>query len=119
MYSGLIAEANVFYENIAPKTATADEKLVQRRALAGLLWTKQSYIFDVARWPVHVFRGVWRAFLTFVIPVAVMTTFPAMALLGRLDTRTALGTIGGALLLLVISRLVWRAAIRSYTSASS
>ncbi|MDQ3335368.1 MAG: glucosidase [Myxococcota bacterium] len=44
------AEADVFYEDIAPKTASADEKLVQRRALAGLLWTKQSYLFDVARW---------------------------------------------------------------------
>jgi len=44
------AEADEFYEELAPKGATADEKLVQRRALAGLLWTKQSYLFDVARW---------------------------------------------------------------------
>jgi ABC-2 type transport system permease protein len=76
-------------------------------------------IFDVARWPVQVFRGVWRAVFTFVIPVAVMTTFPAMALLGQLDAETALATIGGALALLVVSRLVWRLAIRNYTSASS
>lgn len=76
-------------------------------------------IFDVARWPVQVFRGAWRLVFTFVIPVAVMTTFPAMALLGKLDVQTALGTIGGALGLLVLSRLIWRAAIRSYTSASS
>ncbi|MBS1120961.1 MAG: hypothetical protein H6Q90_3189 [Deltaproteobacteria bacterium] len=76
-------------------------------------------IFDTARWPVQVFRGAWRFVFTFVIPVAVMTTYPAMALLGRLDASTALASIGGALALLVISRLVWRAAIRSYTSASS
>ncbi|HLL24934.1 MAG TPA: glucosidase, partial [Kofleriaceae bacterium] len=44
------AEADVFYDELAPAGATADEKLVQRRALAGLLWTKQSYLFDVARW---------------------------------------------------------------------
>ncbi|MBK9030890.1 MAG: glucosidase [Myxococcales bacterium] len=44
------AEADVFYDRLAPPTATADERLVQRRALAGLLWTKQSYLFDVARW---------------------------------------------------------------------
>jgi hypothetical protein len=44
------AEADVFYANIAPPKASADEKHVQRRALAGLLWTKQSYIFDVGRW---------------------------------------------------------------------
>ena len=76
-------------------------------------------IFDTARWPVSVFRGVWRLVFTFVIPVAVMTTFPAMALLGRLDAKTALATIAGALAMLAISRLVWRAAIRNYTSASS
>jgi ABC-2 type transport system permease protein len=76
-------------------------------------------IFDTARWPVQVFRGAWRVVFTFVIPVAVMTTYPAMALLGRLDATTALATIGGALALFVVSRLVWRAAIRSYTSASS
>jgi hypothetical protein len=44
------AEADAYFEDLAPKTATADEKLVQRRAIAGLLWTKQSYLFDVARW---------------------------------------------------------------------
>ncbi len=76
-------------------------------------------IFDIGRWPVQVFRGLWRFVFTFVIPVAVMTTFPAMALLGRLDASTALATIGGSLGLVVLSRLVWRSAIRSYTSASS
>lgn len=78
-----------------------------------------SSIFDVARWPVHVFRGAWRFVFKFVIPVAVMTTYPAQALLGGLDAGTALATIGGALALVVVSRLVWRLAIRNYTSASS
>ena len=36
-------------------------------------------IFDTARWPVQVFPGLWRAVFTFVVPIAVMTTFPAMA----------------------------------------
>lgn len=44
------AEADAFYASIAPSTASADEMLVQRRALAGLLWSKQSYLFDVAKW---------------------------------------------------------------------
>jgi ABC-2 type transport system permease protein len=76
-------------------------------------------IFDTARWPVQVFPVAWRFVFTFVIPVAVMTTYPAMALLGQLDAARALATVGGALVLLVVSRLVWRTAIRSYTSASS
>lgn len=78
-----------------------------------------SSIFDIARWPVQLFPRAWQIVFTFVIPVAVMTTFPAMALLGKLDARRALATLGGALLLVVASRVVWRTAIRNYTSASS
>ena len=44
------AEADEFYEAIHPPKATTDEKLVQRQALAGMLWTKQIYLFDVERW---------------------------------------------------------------------
>lgn len=76
-------------------------------------------VFDTARWPIHVFPGVWRFVFTFVIPVAVMTTFPAMALLGTLDAQTMAATVAGAVVMLALSRLVWRTAIRNYTSASS
>jgi ABC-2 type transport system permease protein len=76
-------------------------------------------VFDTARWPVHVFRGAWRFVFTFVLPLAVMTTYPAMAILGRLDLATALACLGGCLLLLAVSRAIWQIAIRSYTSASS
>jgi ABC-2 type transport system permease protein len=78
-----------------------------------------SAVFDAARWPIQVFRGVWRFIFTLVIPLALMTTYPAMAMLGRLEARTALAALGGALLFAAVSRLFWRAAIRSYTSASS
>lgn len=76
-------------------------------------------VFDAARWPVQVFRGVWRFLFTFVIPLALMTTFPAMAILGSLGGSTALFCIGGAALFAAIARLMWRAALASYTSASS
>jgi ABC-2 type transport system permease protein len=76
-------------------------------------------IFDVGRWPITVFRGVWRFTFTFIIPIALMTTYPAKALLGTLAAGPALATAAGALLLVGLSRLMWRTAIRSYTSASS
>jgi hypothetical protein len=44
------AEADEFYAAIQPPRATEDEKRVQRQALAGLLWTKQIYLFDVNAW---------------------------------------------------------------------
>ena len=42
-----------------------------------------SSIFDAARWPSSVFRGVLRFVFTFVIPLALMTTYPAQAMLGK------------------------------------
>ncbi len=43
-------EADQFYAEIHPEKATEDEKNIQRQAFAGLLWTKQAYIFDVKKW---------------------------------------------------------------------
>jgi len=43
-------EADEFYASIHPAGATDEEKLIQRQALAGLIWTKQSYIFNVHVW---------------------------------------------------------------------
>ncbi len=76
-------------------------------------------VFDAARWPVQVFRGAWRFLFTFVIPLAMMTTYPAMAILGSLDARTALYSFAGALAFSLLARLLWRSAIGHYTSASS
>ncbi|MBI2194504.1 MAG: glucosidase [Planctomycetes bacterium] len=43
-------EADEFYEGVHPPKATEDERRVQRQAFAGLLWTKQIYLFEVNRW---------------------------------------------------------------------
>jgi hypothetical protein len=43
-------EADEFYATVHPPKASEDEKLVQRQAFAGLLWSKQSYLFDVNAW---------------------------------------------------------------------
>ncbi|MGA9506616.1 MAG: glucosidase [Terriglobales bacterium] len=43
-------EADEFYEFIQPPKATAEEKMIQRQAFAGVLWGKQIYLFDVQRW---------------------------------------------------------------------
>ena len=43
-------EADEFYEAVHPPKASEDERRVQRQAFAGLLWTKQVYLFDVNKW---------------------------------------------------------------------
>jgi hypothetical protein len=44
------AEADEFYGELTPATASADEALVMRQAFAGMLWSKQLYYYNVARW---------------------------------------------------------------------
>ena len=44
------AEADDFYEAITPPAVTGDAKAVMRQALAGMLWSKQCYYFDLDRW---------------------------------------------------------------------
>ncbi len=44
------SEADQFYCSIHPPKATPDECLVQRQALAGMIWGKQIYLFDVRAW---------------------------------------------------------------------
>ena len=44
------AEADEFYEALHPPGMGIDGRMIQRQALAGLLWNKQSYLFDVALW---------------------------------------------------------------------
>jgi hypothetical protein len=45
-----LAEADEFYDELTPATASADEAVVLRQALAGMLWSKQLYYYDVGRW---------------------------------------------------------------------
>ncbi|HKA41356.1 MAG TPA: glucosidase [Burkholderiales bacterium] len=45
-----LADADEFYQRIAPDPLSEDEKRVHRQALAGLLWSKQYYLFDVDTW---------------------------------------------------------------------
>lgn len=76
-----------------------------------------SSIFDAARWPSTVFRGALRVVFTFVIPLAVMTTYPAEALLGRLEVSTLAATLLGTAGFAALARLVWLRSVGHYSSA--
>jgi hypothetical protein len=45
-----VSEADEFYNRITPQSLTEDERRVHRQALAGMLWSKQFYYFDLERW---------------------------------------------------------------------
>jgi hypothetical protein len=43
-------EADMFYRAITPDGVSEDAAMVMRQALAGMLWSKQYYFFDLNRW---------------------------------------------------------------------
>lgn len=76
-------------------------------------------LLDAGRWPVTYYRGVVRVVLTWVIPVGLITTFPALALRGLLEPNLLLAACGFSLGASLLARAVWRHALSQYTSASS
>jgi hypothetical protein len=43
-------EADEFYDTVIPRSFTADQANIMRQALAGMMWTKQFYHYDVDKW---------------------------------------------------------------------
>lgn len=75
--------------------------------------------FQAASFPVSAFPTWARFLLTFVVPIAFITTVPASAALGKLSLGFACSSLLVAIFLFVVSQLFWRYAIANYTSASS
>ncbi len=74
-------------------------------------------VFEAARYPVSAYPGALRFLFVYLIPIAWTTTIPASALTGRLGAGAALAAAGVAALALGLTRLLWRTALRRYTSA--
>jgi ABC-2 type transport system permease protein len=74
-------------------------------------------VYETGRFPVSAFSRPVQNLLTFVVPIAFLTTFPAAALTGRLTLGLALAAPLLAALLLLLSRAYWRFALRAYSGA--
>jgi ABC-2 type transport system permease protein len=76
-------------------------------------------LFDFGRWPRSVMKGALAFLFTFVLPLAVMTSYPAEALRGILAPADAAIAIGLSAAFAVAARVVFKRALLQYTSASS
>jgi ABC-2 type transport system permease protein len=76
-------------------------------------------VFGMGRFPVDAYPIWLRRMLTFVVPVALVTTVPAEALTGKLAPLIPLVSIGAAFLMVWLSTRLWRLGLGQYTSASS
>ena len=75
--------------------------------------------FGMGRFPVDAYPLWLRRVLTFVVPVALVTTVPAEALTGHLATLVPLVSVLTATLMVWLSTRLWRLGLGQYTSASS
>lgn len=76
-------------------------------------------VFQMARYPVGVYPGGLRLVLTWVVPVAIITTVPAAALAGELRAGQLAASLMLAIALVMGASLLFRAGLRRYASASS
>ena len=76
-------------------------------------------ITSTGRVPIDIYQEPLRGFLTFIIPVGLMMTFPAKALMGMTPWIWIIIAIGISILFLGLSIKFWNYALTQYTSASS
>ena len=76
-------------------------------------------MYEAGRWPISLYPGWLRFGLTFIVPVAFVTTVPTEALTARLSVETLIGTMVLAVFLFIISRLFWRAGLKRYSGTSA
>jgi ABC-2 type transport system permease protein len=76
-------------------------------------------LFQLARYPVGLYPGWLRLVLTWIIPVGLMTTIPAQALVGTLSPWMLLLTLAFTLAAFLGATWLFRQGLKKYTSASS
>ena len=74
---------------------------------------------DMAQYPRDILRGVGKIIFTFIIPVSIVATVPAQALMGNLRAEMAIILFLMTIIFFVLANFIWRKGIRRYESASS
>ena len=91
---------------------------VRTQELENAIWIYRDVMF-MGKFPVDVYARPVRWALTFGIPIAVMTTFPAKALLGILSPAWTAYSVLLSAAAVALSLRFWRGCVARYTSSSS
>lgn len=74
---------------------------------------------QMGRVPVDIYNEILRAIITFIIPVGIMMTWPAKALMGLLSIQSAVAAFLLSVFFFMLSIFLWKYALTKYSSASS
>ncbi len=85
----------------------------------GIVWGYYN-LFNIARLPDEAFRGAFKAVFTFALPMLLVSNVPVKLLVDKLASPfEMLLLVSLAALIFTASELLWRTALKRYTSASS
>jgi ABC-2 type transport system permease protein len=83
-----------------------------------IIWVLRN-LSQMARVPIDIYYQAIQIILIFVLPVGIMITFPAKALMGLLEVRWLVVSLVVSLVMLKFSLVFWQWALKRYSSASS
>jgi ABC-2 type transport system permease protein len=85
----------------------------------GIVWAYYN-LFNIARLPDAAFKGLFKVFFTFAIPMLLVSNVPVKVLVQKLSSPAEIALLlVMSLLCFGASELFWRVSVRRYTSASS
>ena len=76
-------------------------------------------IVNMGRFPIDIYKEPIRSVITYLIPVGIMITLPAKALLGLVSPIGILESFGLGVVMIFLAIRFWNFAIKKYSSASS
>lgn len=95
-------------------------KLISFKSIQGWATNAISWRFhELAHYPTDIYHGAMKFVYTFIFPLIFIATVPAKALIGRLNMDLLFGAMLAAALSLLFVRILWKRALRTYSSASS
>ena len=91
---------------------------VRTQELENTIWIYRDLMF-LGKFPVDIYAAPLKWALIILIPIGVLTTYPAKALLGLLSSRWIIYALSLGTASLTASLWCWRQALKHYTSVSS
>lgn len=110
LINGLIIAAafHVFVLGVGVVTLEVDNLIMAYRDLTSM-----------GRFPIDIYKQPLQSILTFAVPVGIMVTVPAKALMGLINPIWIFASLIFGIILLFLSLRFWNFALKKYTSASS
>jgi len=115
LYLLMIAVSLLLYYAFSLMINSAVFWLVKSQELNTIVY----YFMDTARYPREIYRGLGKAFFTFIVPSSLIATVPASVLTGRADPALIGLTIGVTVISLSLALAIWNWSLHHYSSASS